>query len=55
MRCTGAEIVKKMAQYHQYFAANKAVDQTLRAVGAAERRDATRTETSAERAISGRA
>ena len=31
----GAEVVKKAAQYHQYFAANKAVAQTLRAVGAA--------------------
>lgn len=28
-------IVKKVAQYHQYFAANQAVEQTLRAVGAA--------------------
>jgi len=32
---TGAEIVKKIAQYHQFFAANKAVQETLRAVGAA--------------------
>lgn len=30
----GAQIIKKIAQYHQYFAANKAVEETLRAVGA---------------------
>jgi len=32
---TGAQIVKKIAQYHQFFAANKAVQETLRAVGQA--------------------